>query len=72
EEAKEKRLTESEVTEQASIIKNLLDGGYTLDQAENQFGASLHQQDWQIVLEKITEMNATAVNPESARNSDPA
>ncbi|MDQ3687425.1 MAG: hypothetical protein M3430_17765, partial [Acidobacteriota bacterium] len=55
EEKKEKRLTDSEVTEQASIIKDLLDSGYTLDQAENQFGASLHQQDWQLILEKITE-----------------
>jgi hypothetical protein len=45
-----RRLTAEEVAEQASVIGELLKSGYTVKQAEEQFGASLDPDDWREIL----------------------
>jgi hypothetical protein len=40
------RLTVNEIREQAGIIAELLDSGYTMAQAEEQLATSVHPDDW--------------------------
>jgi Helix-turn-helix domain len=44
-----KKLTPEEIAEQATLIAELLESGYTLDQAKLQFGASLQPGDWEAI-----------------------
>ena len=46
------RLTPEEITEQAGIIREVLEGGYTTEQAEAQFKGSFHPDDWLAVMEQ--------------------
>jgi hypothetical protein len=48
-----KRLTADEITEQSRLIADLLEGGYTIEQAEAQFSGSFHPDDWQGIKEMI-------------------
>jgi hypothetical protein len=41
-----RRLSPDEITEQARIIAEVIEGGYTPEQAEAQFGRSFHPEDW--------------------------
>lgn len=43
----DRRLTSEEITEQSRLITELLEGGYTIEQAEAQFSGSFHAEDWQ-------------------------
>lgn len=42
----DRRLSEEEIAEQASVIAEVFEGGYTMEQAEAQFGASFNPEDW--------------------------
>ena len=42
----DRRLTPAEIAEQSRIIAELLESGYTLEQAEEQFAGSYHPDDW--------------------------
>ena len=44
--AQELRLKPEEITEQARLIAELLESGYTIEQAEAQFSGGLHPDDW--------------------------
>jgi hypothetical protein len=50
----DRRLTPDEIAEQSRLIAELLEGGYTLEQAEGQFAASAHPDDWAAILEAAT------------------
>ena len=45
------RMTVEEITEQAAMIADLLENGYTFEQAKAQFASSLHPDDWQAISE---------------------
>ncbi len=47
----DRRATPAEIAEQSRIIAELLESGYTLEQAEEQFAASAHPDDWAAILE---------------------
>lgn len=47
-----RRLTEEEIDEHARLIAELLSGGYSVAQAEAQFGVGLHQDDWSAIRER--------------------
>jgi hypothetical protein len=47
------KLTQEEIDEQASIIAELLESGYTLEQAETQFGSGLSGGDWGRIIARI-------------------
>ena len=49
----DRRLTPEEITEQASIIREVIEGGYTMEQAEAQFKGSFHPDDWQQIKERV-------------------
>ena len=50
----ERRLTPTEIAEQSRIIAELLEGGYTIEQAEEQFAAGAHPDDWAAILKAAT------------------
>ncbi len=54
----DRRLTPAEIAEQSRIIAELLESGYTLEQAEEQFAGSCHPEDWAAIL------NAATAQPE--------
>lgn len=41
-----RRLTAKEIEEQARVIAEVIEGGYTMEQAEAQFSGSFHGEDW--------------------------
>ena len=45
-----RKLTTEEIAEQSRLITELLEGGYTLDQAREQFSGSFHPDDWEEIL----------------------
>lgn len=47
------RLTPEEVTEQAGIIRDMLDESYTIEHAAAQFGQSMHPEDWEKIKEQL-------------------
>jgi len=49
-----RRLTPEEIAEQSRVINELLEGGYTMEQAEAQFAESFHPDDWAVVRESLT------------------
>lgn len=51
----DQRLTAEEIVEQSRLIAELIEGGYTLQQADSQFAASFHMEDWKIIKEAISE-----------------
>jgi hypothetical protein len=55
ESAEVRRLSPEEVEEHASLISELLGSGYTLEQAERQFGSRMHSEDWRVVEEAVRE-----------------
>jgi len=48
----DRRLTPDDIAEQSRLIAELLEGGYTFEQAENQFGGSCHPEDWAVIRDK--------------------
>jgi hypothetical protein len=52
-----RKLTPVEISEQAGIIGELLDSGYTMEQAEAQFAASLESDDWAAIRARLDERN---------------
>lgn len=48
-----RRLKPEEIIEQADIIGELLESGYTMEQAENQFAAGLDDDDWAVIRTRI-------------------
>ena len=49
--ASDQRMTAEQITEQAALIADLLENGYTLEQAKVQFATGLHPDDWQAISE---------------------
>jgi hypothetical protein len=49
-----KRLSADEIAEQSRLIAELLEGGYTMEQAEAQFSGSFHPEDWHSIREQVT------------------
>gem|GEM_PF-1849293 len=49
--ASDQRMTVEQITEQAALIADLLENGYTLEQAKAQFASGLHPDDWQAISE---------------------
>jgi len=45
----DRRLTPEEIAEQARVIAEVIEGGYTMEQAEAQFGGSFHAEDWELI-----------------------
>ncbi len=56
-----RRLQPEEIAEQAHIIAELLENGYTLGQAEAQFAASAHPDDWRAILEQAVTDTAAKI-----------
>jgi len=54
----DQRMTVEQITEQGALIADLLENGYTLEQAKAQFASGLHPDDWQA----ISEAAATLLN----------
>jgi len=48
-----RRLTPEEITEQARVIADVIEGGYTIEQAEAQFAGSFHAEDWAAVRSAV-------------------
>ncbi len=44
-----RRLSVDEIEEHSKLISELLDNGYTLEQAERQFGTRMHPEDWRMI-----------------------
>ena len=53
----ERKLAPEKITEQATLIAELLESGYTLDQAEAQFALGLHPDDWSLIREQALRHN---------------
>ena len=49
----DRKLSPEEIVEQTRIINELLEGGYTLDQASEQFSGSFHPDDWEEILGRL-------------------
>jgi hypothetical protein len=47
----DQRMTAQQIAEQAALIADLLENGYTLDQAKAQFASGVHADDWQAISE---------------------
>ncbi|MBA3320732.1 MAG: hypothetical protein H0T45_04695 [Pyrinomonadaceae bacterium] len=48
-----RRLTPEEIAEQARIIAEVIEGGYTMEQAEVQFAGSFHAEDWSSIFAMV-------------------
>ncbi len=55
----DRRLTPEEIAEQVRIIAELLGSGYTIEQADEQFAASAHPEDWTAIRELAVTGKAT-------------
>jgi len=53
----ERKLAPEKITEQATLIAELLESGYTLDQAEAQFALGLNPDDWSLIREQALRQN---------------
>ncbi|HEV7858322.1 MAG TPA: hypothetical protein VGO91_06800 [Pyrinomonadaceae bacterium] len=53
ESSKRRRLTATEIEEQARIIAELIESGYTLERAEAQFAKTVHPEDWQEIAGRL-------------------
>ncbi len=49
----DRRLNPDEMSEQARMISELIESGYSMEQAETQFAASFHAEDWSVIREAI-------------------
>ena len=56
------RLTPEEIAEQARLIAELLESGYTIEQAEAQFSGGVHPEDWTAIREAATGMKEQGSN----------
>jgi hypothetical protein len=54
-----RRLTPEEIEEQARVIVEVIEGGYTMGQAEAQFGGSFQAEDWEAI--KNTALTVSAL-----------
>lgn len=65
-----RRLTPEEIEEQARVIAEVIEGGYTMEQAETQFGGSFHVEDWADIRKAVETLNppTQAATRESKRN----
>lgn len=52
------RLTKIELSEQASIIAELMKSGYTIEQADSQFKGSFHEEDWTAIKDEASSLVA--------------
>ena len=50
----DRKLAPEEIAEQATLIADLLESGYTLDQAKLQFGVGLQPEDWEAIRSMAT------------------
>ena len=50
-----RRLSLEEIEEHARLISELLGSGYTLKQAERQFGSRMYPEDWRVVEDAVRE-----------------
>jgi hypothetical protein len=50
-----RRLSTEEIEEHSRLISELLGSGYTLEQAERQFGSRMHSKDWRMIEEAVGE-----------------
>ncbi|MDQ3755975.1 MAG: hypothetical protein M3371_14740, partial [Acidobacteriota bacterium] len=55
-----RRLTPEEIAEQSRVIGELLEGGYTMEQAEAQFSESFHPDDWAAIRSTVSSPNKHA------------
>jgi hypothetical protein len=53
ESSKRRRLTAAEINEQAKIIAELIESGYTLERAGAQFASTMHPKDWQEIAVRL-------------------
>ncbi|MDQ3252490.1 MAG: hypothetical protein M3R15_01075 [Acidobacteriota bacterium] len=69
----DRRLTADEVAEQSHLIADLIDAGYTAEQADAQFAASFHAADWAVIRQRLHDRGHEKAS-EAAPNepSDPA
>ena len=58
----ELRLTPEEIAEQARLIAELLESGYTIEQAEAQFSGGVHPEDWAAIREAAAELKEKGTN----------
>lgn len=56
------RLSPEEVKENSHLISELLEGGYTREQAEAQFAGSFHPDDWKQILATLNTQGASKEN----------
>jgi hypothetical protein len=54
-----RRLTPEEIEEQARVIAEVIEGGYTMEQAEAQFSGSFHAEDWAMIRNTMLAQGAT-------------
>lgn len=66
-EIKQHRLTPEEIAERAQLIRELIEGGYSLEQATKQFGAGIHAEDWQAIEEQATDGQKSPSHSESTQ-----
>jgi hypothetical protein len=64
----DQRLTREQITEQTDLITDLLENGYTLDQAKSQFASGMHPDDWQIIQATVLSRSGRNQNQVSSRN----
>ena len=63
------RLSTEEITERVSLIAELLESGYTLDQAKSQFASGMHPDDWQAIGEKFASLSGSNRNRAGTPNA---
>lgn len=68
------RMTAETIREQAELIADLLENGYTIEQAKSQFASGLHPDDWDAIQEEATSRlsdKRNAANSSGARSHNP-
>lgn len=68
------RMKPESIREQAELIADLLESGYTLEQAKSQFASGLHPDDWAAIHEEATSRlsdKRSAANSSGARSHNP-
>ena len=65
----DQRLTTEQITEQTDLITDLLENGYTLEQAKSQFASDMHPDDWQIIQATAISRSGRNQNQVSSRNA---
>ncbi len=65
----DRRLTTEQITEQTALITDLLENGYTLEQAKSQFASDMHPDDWHLIQATVISRSGRNQNQVSSRNA---